>query len=171
MVWFVESILGHFQTDVIDPAFLNLLARVEKGRKGEMGEGGDEILGEGGRRSRNQSERSNFEDEGTTFGTEARGEREREKNRRDQLDFSSIETLHELYLRVLHSGLLLDSDVLSGKVTEMLDTCEELCGKVERWGGDILPGLLSGSLDEEEDAQGKRGSRLLDNFFRITDQV
>lgn len=133
MVWWVEGVEAHFQMDVIDPALRELLER---------------IGGEGGRDEKGHMRGRSFS---TKAGSEG-GEGER-------LDFTSLATLHALYLSLLLSGLLLNSEVLSGMVMEMMEICEGFCARVDRWGGDVLPGLLSGTMGDEESAQ--RASILL----------
>ena len=70
------------------------------------------------------------------------------------LDFASLTTIHSLYLSTLYSGLLLDSEELRGQIKEMLSTCNEFAARLERWGGDVLPGLLDNASDERN-AQSK----------------
>lgn len=125
MVWWVEGVEAHFQMDVIDPALRGLLKRI----------------GEGEERGHAR---------GRSFSTKAGSDVGEEEER---LDFTSLATLHSLYLSVLLSGLLLDSEVLSGMMMEMMETCEALCARVDRWGGDVLPELLSGTMGDEESAE------------------
>lgn len=153
MIWFIDSILGHFQIDVIEVAYKNLLDRIEKGKlggsTGESEDAGEE--GEG-RTSRSETEG----DDATTQGGETSTDFDRSQQRSQQLDFNSLTTIHSLYLSVIVSGLLLNSESLSSKMMEMMETCESFCSKVDdRWNGDVLPGLLEGSLNAEESAQGK----------------
>ena len=148
MLWFFEGLQAHFMTDVIDPAMRAILNRVSEHETAtqhvrQRSMGGSSLpptpmpdLGGG-----------------TSFGgtTEREGGREREG--RTRLDFTALTAVHSLYLAVLLSGLLLSSDELSAKVMEMLQTCETFAARIDRWGGDILPGLLEGGMADEESAR------------------
>lgn len=155
MIWFIDSILGHFQIDVIEVAHKNLLDRIEKGKLGGNTGESEELGGEEGEGRTTRSETEG--DDATTQGGEtSTTDYDRSQQRSQQLDFNSLTTIHSLYLSVIISGLLLNSESLTSKIMEMLETCESFCGKVDdRWNGDILPGLLEGSLNDEESAQGK----------------
>lgn len=150
MIWLLESLLGHFQTDVIDPAYKNLLDRVEKGKLGGN-EGSEERDQVGGNRSENEEDN----DATTIGGTDS--QREREYQRSQQLDFNSLTTIHSLYLSTIVSGCLLNSEIFTSKIMEILDNCDFLCSRIDRWSGEILPSLLSGGFNEKDSSQG--------NFF------
>lgn len=180
MIWWAEGLAGHFQTSVIDPALRALVGRVEGGageEDEEEGEGGGRGQGLGRHgHGRNRSattvgSETTRPGSPTTAGEGNGAERDRfgggggetlhagpappaggKEDVRRPLDFTALTTLHALYLSVLLSGLLLNSDALTEAVRALMETCERFCGKVERWGGDILPGLLDGGLDEEESA-------------------
>lgn len=58
------------------------------------------------------------------------------------------------------SGLMLSNATLSVAVRAMIETCEEFAGKVERWGGDVLPGLLDeGSISGRDGDDAGNGER------------
>lgn len=57
--------------------------------------------------------------------------------------------LHCDYLSVLQDGLLLSHPEIARTIKDVLDVCERLVGIVERWGGDVLPGLLEVEIEEE----------------------
>jgi len=63
------------------------------------------------------------------------------------LDFTTLRTIHTHYLGRLLDGCLLTNPTLTSLLRSILDTCERFVAHVERWGGDVLPGLLfEGSL-------------------------
>jgi hypothetical protein len=72
------------------------------------------------------------------------------------IDFTTLSTLHSLFLSTLASGLLLSSAPLSNALRSLVDTCESFVARVDRWGGDVLPELLSGSTSNRGD--GLRGT-------------
>ncbi len=61
--------------------------------------------------------------------------------------------MHARHLAFLREGLLIADRESALLVRDILDTCKRFCGLVERWGGDVLPELLS---DEEGDVVGER---------------
>lgn len=162
MNWWIETLMSHFQSDVIEPALRRVLERIEVGElSGSTVEGGVRGI------------------EGMSAGAtgHARWKSTASKSSRPStpvstlhpstpssahlipplpsppaadppLDFASLTTIHSLYLSTLYSGLLLDSEELSEQVREMLGTCDEFAARLGRWGGDILPGLLDSSTDE-----------------------
>jgi len=63
------------------------------------------------------------------------------------LDFSTLRLLHNVYLNNLLSNTLLVHPVLASTLRSILEISEQFVAQVERWGGDVLPPLLSeGSL-------------------------
>ncbi|CAK9780693.1 hypothetical protein CC85DRAFT_264533 [Cutaneotrichosporon oleaginosum] len=69
------------------------------------------------------------------------------------LDFLTLRQMHARHLAFLREGLLIADRESAVLVRDLLDTCKRFCGLVERWGGDVLPELLS---DEEGDVVGER---------------
>lgn len=61
--------------------------------------------------------------------------------------------MHARHLAFLREGLLIADHESAVLVRDILDTCKRFCGLVERWGGDVLPELLS---DDEGDVVGER---------------
>ena len=153
--------MSHFQSDVIEPALRKVLGKV-----GEAGGSADEIA----------ENVTSGEDDGDDLGGAGHSRWRSSKSARPStasrilspvvpspphpvasptpvstnspLDFASLTTIHSLFLSTLYSGLLLDSEELSGQVKEMLTTCDEFAARLGRWGGDILPGLLDNAGDE-----------------------
>ena len=72
------------------------------------------------------------------------------------LDFTTLRTIHTNYLGRLVDGCLLSNNSFASTMRQILDVCERFVAVVERWGGDVLPALLSeGSiLDEGEQGVG-----------------
>lgn len=60
------------------------------------------------------------------------------------LDFASLKLIHESFLSFILDGTLLSSEIASGKIREILETCRNFTERINKgWEGDILPGLLS----------------------------
>lgn len=86
---------------------------------------------------------------------------------RSHLDFSTIRALHSTYLHSLLSGSLLANQTYAGIIKNILDVCEGFVAQVERWGGDILPALLSeGSIK-----QGNDGGKLIQERWGIVRDI
>lgn len=67
------------------------------------------------------------------------------------LDFATLRTLHSAYLYALNSGSLLGNTECAGTIKAVMELCDVFVATVERWGGDILPGLLGeGSLGDND---------------------
>ncbi|KAL9937607.1 hypothetical protein V8E36_003152 [Tilletia maclaganii] len=95
---------------------------------------------------------------GSGLGTMARGtgaEGPLDVPQRSHLDFNSLQATHSAFLAFVLDGLLLSSTAASGLFRAILELCDQFVGIVERWGGDVVPDLLSqGSLQNN-----KRGSQ------------
>ncbi|KAG8903297.1 hypothetical protein FRB99_003482 [Tulasnella sp. 403] len=88
--------------------------------------------------------------------------------RRSHHDFSSLRNLHSNYLYSLLTGALLGNATYASLIRGILDVCDQFVAQVERWGGDILPGLLSeGSLS----AQGSDLGRTVRERWAIVREV
>jgi hypothetical protein len=157
MLWWIETVSGHFQIDVIDPALAILLERIENAGRDRESHGRDtsrSTAGTAAGTSRPGSPDLQSQIRGTTIAeTENTFGGGEGRERKSQLDFSSLTTLHTLYLSLLLSGMFLNSDVLSSKMLEMMEVCDGFCSKVERWGGDVLPSTLSSEGEGEDGAQ------------------
>ncbi|KAF8322692.1 hypothetical protein DL93DRAFT_2093269 [Clavulina sp. PMI_390] len=63
------------------------------------------------------------------------------------LDFATLRTLHSAYLYALSTGSLLANAQCAETIKAIMELCVVFVGTIERWGSDILPGLLEdGSL-------------------------
>lgn len=123
MGWFLDTLLGYVMTDVIDTEFAKLKELLGKGI------GTDEA--EEGHHTRP-----------THIGLP--------EDATSHLDFTTLRTIHTTYLDRLLTGCLLTNAALTGIIRPMLEVCEQFVAQVERWGGDVLPALLSeGSLGGE----------------------
>lgn len=70
------------------------------------------------------------------------------------LDFATLRTLHGAYLYALSAGSLFGNAECSATIKAIMELCEVFVGTIERWGNDILPGLLEdGSLGTGDDAR------------------
>ena len=78
--------------------------------------------------------------------------------RKEALLALNISQLHARHLSFLSEGLLLADRVIAELIRDILDTCQRFTGLVERWGGDVVPELLT------EDVRGvileERGSKV-----------
>lgn len=75
---------------------------------------------------------------GTTPGGEGK-----EGRNSSGLDFATSRSMHQAFLSFVLDGLLLTSTEASTCVRRILQTCLRLAALVDRWGGDVLPDLLS----------------------------
>lgn len=79
---------------------------------------------------------------------------------REQLDFNTLRILHNVYLGNLLSNTLVGQSTLMTTLRTIFEICELFVAQVERWGGDVLPPLLSeGSLGDHKEAGSMVGKR------------
>ncbi|KAG8701992.1 hypothetical protein FRC08_003760, partial [Ceratobasidium sp. 394] len=89
------------------------------------------------------------------------------ENSPDFLDFTTLRTLHATYLGSIVSGSLLGHPGCAALVRAALETCERFVAQVERWGGDVLPGML-----EEGSAGTNSGvGKLVEERFRVVREI
>lgn len=132
MGWFLDTLLGYVMMDVVEVEFQKL-----KGVLSKEGTSADPT--------------SSKIDGGSTNQAGA------QTNQKPSapLDFTSLRTIHASYLDRLLNGCLLANPGLTSVLQSILETCEHLAAQVERWGGDVLPALLSeGSLRPGEEGVG-----------------
>jgi gamma-tubulin complex component 4 len=147
MNWFLDSLLSYVMTDVIDSEFRRL--------KKQLSPEGDTRVQNTENTANQTTVPSNPKDlesaEQTEPGTEpivAPGT--------TNLDFTTLQNIHTTYLERLLTGCLLTNPVLTATLRPIFELCEQLVAQVERWGGDVLPALLSeGSLAGGADGVGK----------------
>jgi len=129
MNWFLDNVLSYAMTDVIDSEFKRL--------KKQLGLEGDSKV--------HHTESAG----GPTVDppdTKAQVSTETEPiiaAGTITLDFSTLQNIHSTYLERLLTGCLLTNTVLTATLRPIFELCEQLAAQVERWGGDVLPALLS----------------------------
>ncbi|KAG8734874.1 hypothetical protein FRC10_011342 [Ceratobasidium sp. 414] len=89
------------------------------------------------------------------------------ENSPEFLDFTTLRTLHATYLGSIVSGSLLGHPACAALVRAALETCEGFVAQVERWGGDVLPGML------EEGSAGTGGGvgKLVEERFKVVREI
>lgn len=83
--------------------------------------------------------------------------------------------MHSHHLAFLREGLLISDTSTAILVRDILDVCRRFTALVDRWGGDVLPELLSdgqlGQLTSEREAAigeiSEKLHELLSDFFRV----
>jgi gamma-tubulin complex component 4 len=144
MNWFLDNLLSYVMTDVIDSEFRKLKKQLNPGGESKVHES------TGGQSAGPSSPKSLAPAEHAETGTEptmASG---------TSLDFTTLQNIHSTYLERLLTGCLLTNPALAATLRPIFELCEQLVAQVERWGGDVLPGLLSeGSMSGGVDGVGK----------------
>lgn len=70
------------------------------------------------------------------------------------LDFTTLRTIHRDYLERIVVGTLLSNQPLTAIIRSIFQLCDRFVSQVERWGGDVLPDLLTeGSINSAEHAR------------------
>lgn len=86
---------------------------------------------------------------------------------RDQpprLDFADVRTLHTTFLSYIQDGLLLSFPQFSQLVMAVVGNCDRFAGLIERWGGDVLPELLSEGSVGDDRASAAESSLLKERY-------
>jgi len=145
MNWFLDNLLSYVMTDVIDSEFRRLKRQLSPGGESKVHEStGGQSAGPSSPKSLAPAEHAETGTEPTVAppGT--------------GLDFTTLQNIHSTYLERLLTGCLLTNPVLAATLRPIFELCEQLVAQVERWGGDVLPGLLSeGSMSGGADGVGK----------------
>ena len=183
-MWFLDTLDGHFQTDIIDVQYTKFLAQFRVPEKGDTKENEQapnvsvdkwrhkisqsvhrvSSMGtlreedEMGSRSttpepsvsrpiRTSYARSVFG--GSQFSQKANTVATKNDQQQTQMDFASARSTHQAFLTYVLQGLLLTDHEASVCIWKILHTCRHFAGLIDRWGGDVLPELLSeGSMVE-----------------------
>ncbi|KAF5388483.1 hypothetical protein D9757_004682 [Collybiopsis confluens] len=122
MSWFLDTLMGYVMIDVVDVEFSRLKEQLKS-------RGGEEKHDKQTTIPASRSSASNF---GATFSP--------------RLDFTSLRQIHANYLDRLVTGCLLTNLDVTVALASIFEVCERFVAQVERWGGDILPALLSGPM-------------------------
>jgi gamma-tubulin complex component 4 len=147
MNWFLDNLLSYVMTDVIDSEFRRL--------KKQLSPEGDTRVQNPESTGSQTTDPSNPKAPGPAEHTEP-GAEPTVAPGTTNLDFTTLQNIHNTYLERLLTGCLLTNPVLTATLRPIFELCEQLVAQVERWGGDVLPALLSeGSLAGGADRIGK----------------
>lgn len=175
MIWFLDALWGYICIDVVEPQYRAL--------KWSLGSPSPQKSGRGGRRRRSGSASSARSEAVTSADEDGRAITPGARSRRSSfgaatsasgaaghpawsnlkhrsndsgshnVDFATLRLLHSSYLYALNTGSLLANAECASTIKAIMELCDVFVATVERWGGDILPGLLGeGSLGIGEDA-------------------
>ncbi|KDN48898.1 hypothetical protein K437DRAFT_255457 [Tilletiaria anomala UBC 951] len=203
MLWFLDTLMGHFQTDIIEVQFIRLLSQLhdvheQHSERRQTRRSNPTIPNARGisspmettvRRSSSPADESselggstrkapNYTPSGfppqstimpssrsflTTTGNTTGAKMPLTADKR--LDFADLRATHVAFLLFLQEGLLLNAPRVTSLIRAILETCVRFVGHLERWGGDVLPDLLSEG--SSEDASKTRESAM----FKERDQA
>ncbi|MCO5585522.1 hypothetical protein L7F22_039455 [Adiantum nelumboides] len=190
-MWFLETLDGHFQTDIIDVQYTKFLAqfRVPEREETKENEPAPNASVDKWRHKISQSvhrvssmgtlrEEDEVDSRNTTpeppvsrpartsyarsvFGGSQFSQKANTVNsmmahngtmkveQQSEMDFASARSSHQAFLTYVLQGLLLTDHEASLCIWKILHTCRHFAGLIDRWGGDVLPELLSeGSIME-----------------------
>ncbi|GJE87702.1 gamma-tubulin ring complex protein [Phanerochaete sordida] len=156
--WFLDTLLGYVMTDVVDVEFRRLktllagqVAGVAKQTTGSQSHGDVHSIPPPATAATIPTSHSSASTLSST-----------------SLDFTTLRQIHATYLERLITGCLLTNSALTSIVRSILEVCEQFVAQVERWGGDILPELLSeGSLG----GRGDRVGEMVEERWKIVAEV
>ncbi|KAL4267957.1 Spindle pole body component [Pleurotus pulmonarius] len=127
MGWFLDTLLAYVMTDVVDTEYRQLKSLLGKEGMSQFASAGSNTL-LGSRPS--------------ALGTHSDS---------THIDFTTLRTIHSMYLDRLVTGCLLTNDTLTSILRSIFEVCERLVAQIERWGGDVLPALLfEGSIHGDQ---------------------
>ncbi|KAG8880919.1 hypothetical protein FRB98_004679 [Tulasnella sp. 332] len=150
LLWFLDTLWGYLMSDVVGTQYKWFKAHLQPvkppleprsspslGLKGRAPPGETDVGGEAGKKSRPGSRVSSGQYNPNSATSKL------------HLDFSTLQNLHATYLNRVLTGSLLTNATCAGLIREFLELSEHFVAQVERWGGDVLPALLSeGSLED-----------------------
>jgi gamma-tubulin complex component 4 len=144
MNWFLDNLLSYVMIDVIDSEFRRLTKLLNPSRESKV----QNPEGTGGQTAEPSSPKTPVTSEHAELGTEPIAT--------PDLDFTTLQNIHSTYLERLLTGCLLTNPMLPATLRPIFELCEQLVAQIERWGGDVLPALLSeGSMTGGTDGVGK----------------
>ena len=147
MNWFLDNLLSYVMTDVIDSEFRGLKKQLSPEEDAKV------------QPSENPGSQTTDPPDPKVLGPAGHAEPGAEPVMAPgttNLDFTTLQNIHNTYLERLLTGCLLTNPVLTATLRPIFGLCEQLVAQVERWGGDVLPALLSeGSLAGRADGVGK----------------
>ncbi|PWN36200.1 uncharacterized protein FA14DRAFT_52771 [Meira miltonrushii] len=224
-MWFLETLDGHFHTDIIDVQFNKFLAQFRVPEKEDMKENDPapnvsvdkwrhkisqsvhRVSSMGTLREEDESDSRNTTPEpsiprpartsyarsvfgGSQFSQKANTVNAMAPNgaikveQQPEMDFASARSSHQAFLTYVLQGLLLTDQEASVCIWKILHTCRHFAALIDRWGGDVLPDLLSeGSIlgEEKKDALRERIDAIkevtsilqnhIDRFFLIISEA
>ncbi|KDE04761.1 hypothetical protein MVLG_04817 [Microbotryum lychnidis-dioicae p1A1 Lamole] len=173
MLWTLEAVSAHFQTDVIEQAFGTLMGSLKNAdnANAQSSDEPSDDLGE------------NVDEGGQAHSTSKPPLPSSGASPPRALNFADLAVLHALYLSAISTGLLLNSDQLTAQILAILEACDVVCSTIDRWGGEIRPGRLVGTMSDEDAArvEGERNDVIqrwsqefddvLDEFFELLSTV
>ncbi|GAB1524194.1 hypothetical protein RhiTH_007347 [Rhizoctonia solani] len=170
MVWFLDTFWGYIMTDVIDVQYRKLHAQLRPQRTRSNSNRRSSTTARATTRAGSPTSTHFGPSPSTQFGPSASSTQglnlrgSASTTQPETLDFSTLRTLHATYLANIVSGSLLGHSGCASLVRVALETCERFVGMIERWGGDVLPGML------EEGSAGVGGA-LLDERLKTIKEV
>jgi hypothetical protein len=139
MQWFLDTLLGYIMMDVVDVEFGKLKELLSRRKLADV----DSTVPKSPVPHSDEHESDLHQDPKLSHQTISTSH----PSTSNPLDFTTLRTIHTTYLDRLLTGCLLTNSVLTSTLRSILDVCERFVAQVERWGGDVLPALLSeGSL-------------------------
>ncbi|CCO34795.1 Gamma-tubulin complex component 4 homolog [Rhizoctonia solani AG-1 IB] len=170
MVWFLDTLWGYIMTDVIDVQYRKLHAQLRPQRTRSNSNRRSSTTTRATTRAGSPTSTHFGPSPSTQFGPSAASTQglnlrtSASTAQPETLDFTTLRTLHATYLANIVSGSLLGHSGCASLVRAALETCERFVGTVERWGGDVLPGVL------EEGSAGVGGA-LLDERLKAIKKI
>ncbi|KAF8713596.1 hypothetical protein RHS03_00431, partial [Rhizoctonia solani] len=170
MVWFLDTFWGYIMTDVIDVQYRKLHAQLRPQRTRSNSNRRSSTTTRATTRAGSPTSTHFGPSPSTQFGPSASSTQglnlrgSASTTQHETLDFSTLRTLHATYLANIVSGSLLGHSGCASIVRVALETCERFVGMIERWGGDVLPGML------EEGSAGVGGA-LLDERLKTIKEI
>ncbi|SCV71260.1 BQ2448_2848 [Microbotryum intermedium] len=143
MLWTLEAVSAHFQTDVIEQAFGTLMESL-KNAEAANAQPSDEPS------EAMDDSSDNFAPSHSRCSSTSKPPPPPTGAPPRALDFADLATLHALYLSVISTGLFLNNDQLTAQILAILEACDVVCSTIDRWGGEVRPGLLGGPMSEED---------------------
>ncbi|KAG8806129.1 hypothetical protein FRC18_006269 [Serendipita sp. 400] len=179
MLWFLDTLLAYVMSDVVEVELKRLREKLHLDQQSKATGGGMKTR----RNSHTEPTRPVSregpvqEKTGDTSGQSSRQIKDSNLKTQESstsvvdLDFTTLRAAHSRFLHILLTASLLAHPACASTVRTIMEVCERFVAQVERWGGDVLPGLLDeGSISLlNADGQGGIGSMVRERWKVVHD--
>ncbi|ORX37895.1 Spc98 family-domain-containing protein [Kockovaella imperatae] len=174
MLFFLDQLIGHFMTDIIEVQHQHLLDELESMTNGHQSMS-RAVSTRGSMRASRSVRSISGSIAGSTIDHDTVWNKKTltQGNTTEHLDFITLRAMHSRHLFFLRQGLLLADRSIAVVTRDILEICIRFTGLVERWEGDVVPELLLEGSDGEQVGQlvAERSEAIAEVNGELRDQI